>query len=333
MEAKIDALEFNKTWVITDLSHGKTPIDYKYVYKTKYNPNVRTILALVAVKGWHLHQFDVNNDFLNGELQEEIYMTRSSGYQKGNLGQFGSTQSNADYSLFTCLNGSNFTALLVYVNDIVVASNSLDSISSLKTFLNHHFKIKDLGQLRYFLSIEVAKSPTGIHICQRKYTLDILADAGHLASKPYKIPMDQNHRVSKTTGSPLSDPTPYRQLIGRLLYLTLTRPNINYLTQVLNQFMDAPTNVHLAVAHKILRYLKTAPGQGIFLFSTSFIHLKGYCDSDWASCPDTRKSVTDYYAFMGNSLISWCSKKQTMVSRSFAKAEYRAMTSLCTEFT
>ncbi|KAF5447297.1 hypothetical protein F2P56_032858 [Juglans regia] len=232
-----------------------------------------------------------------------------------------------------CLNGATFTALLVYVDDIIVASHSLDFIFVLKSFLNHQFRIKDLGSLRYFLAIEVARSPTGIHLCQRKYTLDILADSGHLASKPLKIPMDQNHKLSKTTGTPLADPTSYKQLIGRLLYLTLTRLDISYHIQVLGRFMDKPTTTHLTTANKVLRYLKNAPCQGILLSSTSSVHLQGYYDSDWASCPDTRKSVTGYCIFLGNSLISWCSKKQNVVSRSSAEAEYRAMATLSTEFT
>ncbi|KAF5475752.1 hypothetical protein F2P56_007527, partial [Juglans regia] len=247
--------------------------------------------------------------------------------------QFGFTQSKADYSLFTCITNTTFTALLVYVDDIVVASSSLDSISALKTFLNNQFRIKDLGPLRYFLGIEVARSPTGIHLCQRKYTLDILADLGHLASKPLKIPMDQNHKLSKSTGTFLPDPTPYRQLIGHLLYLTITKPDISYSTQVLSQFMHHPSTSHLATAHKVLRYLKNTPGQGILLSSTSSIQLKGYCDSDWATCPDTQKSITGYCIFLGQSLISFRSKKQTTVSRSSAEAEYRAMASITTEFT
>ncbi|KAF5482608.1 hypothetical protein F2P56_003165, partial [Juglans regia] len=116
---------------------------------------VRTLLALATIKVWHLQQFDVINAFFRGELKEEIYMKKTSRLPQG----------------------QTWSALLVYVDDIVVASNSLDSIVILKTFLNQQFKIKDLGTLRYFLGIEVARSPNGIHLCQQKYTLDILADS------------------------------------------------------------------------------------------------------------------------------------------------------------
>ncbi|KAF5443208.1 hypothetical protein F2P56_035785 [Juglans regia] len=184
-------------------------------------------------------------------------------------------------------NGNSFTALLIYVDDILVASDSLSSIAVIKDSLHNKFKIKDLGVLRYFLGIEVAQSSEGIHICQRKYALDILADSGVLGSKPVKIPMEQNLKLSKTTGSPLADPSIYRRLIGRLLYLTITRPDISYPVQTLSQFMDQPTTTHLASAQKILRYIKATPGQGLLLSSTSELHLNSYCDFDWASCPDT----------------------------------------------
>ncbi|XP_031259823.1 uncharacterized protein LOC116117986 [Pistacia vera] len=299
--------------------------------------------------------------FIHGDLHEDIYMKKPPGYTKGQPGQvckllkslyglkqasrqwydkfsqslisFGFKQSKADYNIFTYITATDFTSLLVYVDDIVVASSSLTSISVLRNFLNTHFLIKDLGSLRYFLGIEVARSPTGIHLCQRKYTLDILADTGNLASKPLKIPMDQNPKLSKTSRTPLSDPTPYRQLIGRLLYLTLTRPDISYPIQVLSQYMDCPTITHLAAAHKVLRYLKNALGQGILLSAASSLQLIGYSDSDWASCPNTRKSLTGFCVFLGHSLISWRSKKQTVVSRSSTEAKYRAMASISTELT
>jgi hypothetical protein len=249
---------------------------------------VRCLLSVAAVRGWHLHQFDVNNAFLHGDLEEEIYMRKPPGYNKGTAGQvckllkslyglkqasrqwyakltsclidFGFTQSKADYSLFTMSTSTSFTALLVYVDDIILASSSMTNIVAVKDCLHDKFKIKDLGLLRFFLGIEVARSPTGIHICQRKYALDILADSGILGCKPVKIPMEQNSILSKDAGDYLVDPSTYRRLIGRLLYLTITRPDISYPVQVLSQFMDKPSQSHLTAAHKVLRYIKSASG-------------------------------------------------------------------------
>jgi hypothetical protein len=203
---------------------------------------------------------------------------------------------------------TSFTALLVYVDDIILANSSITNIVAVKDCLHDKFKIKDLGILRFFLGIEGAKSPMGIHICQRKYALNILADLGILGCKPVKIPMEQNSRLNKDAGDYLVDPSTYQRFISRLLYLTITRPDISYLVQVLSQFIDKPSQSHLTA-------------------------LIAYCDSDWASCPDTHCSVTGYYVLLVQSPISWKSKKQSIVSRSSAKAKYRAMAATVSKLT
>ena len=160
--------------------------------------------------------------------------------------------------------GTVFIALLVYVDYILIASNYADSVTSLTIFLDHQFKLKDLGPAKYFLGLELARSHRGISLCQRKYTLDILQDSGFLGSKPVKFPMEQHLKLSKDEGNPLPDPTVYRRLIGKLLYLTLTRPGISYSVSRLSQFMDHPCASHLHAAHRVLQYLKGSPGQGLF---------------------------------------------------------------------
>jgi hypothetical protein len=173
----------------------------------------------------------------------------------------------------------------------------------------------------------------GIHICQQKYALDILADSGILGCKPVKIPMEKNSKLSKDAGDYLVDPSTYQRLIGRLLYLTITRPDISYLVQVLSQFIDKPSQSHLTAAHKVLRYIKSAPGQGLLLSIFSNLELITYCDYDWASCPDTLRSVTGYCVLLGQSLISWKLNKQSILSRSSAEAEYRAMAATVSKLT
>ncbi|XP_042939361.1 uncharacterized mitochondrial protein AtMg00810-like [Carya illinoinensis] len=254
------------------------------------------------------------------KLHKSLYGLKQASRQwnskfTSSLISMGFHQSKSDYSLFTRNDKSGFVALLVYVDDIMLGSSNLAIIDSIKNHLHTQFKIRDLGTLKYFLGLEIARSSAGIHICQRKYTLEILEDAGLLGSKPINTPIEQNHKLSHSSMDYLSDVTSYRRLIGRLIYLSITRPDITYAVNVLSQFMDTPTQEHLHTAHRVLRYLKGSIGQGIFYSSKSDTHLKAYSDSDWAACPETRRSVTGFCVFLGDSLISWKSKKQPTVSR------------------
>ena len=159
--------------------------------------------------------------------------------------------------------------------------------------------MKDLGVLKYFLGIEISRGPTGMFLSQRKYTLDILAETGLLGAKPARSPIDQNHRLALDDDPMYSDPVRYRRLIGRLIYLTITRPELCYSVHVLAQFMQCPREIHWEVAIRVLRYLKGHQGQGIFLRRDSALQLIAYCDSDWGACPLTRRSPTGYLIFFG----------------------------------
>ncbi|XP_019057522.1 PREDICTED: uncharacterized protein LOC109116481, partial [Tarenaya hassleriana] len=319
---------------------------------------VKLLLALAAKQNWILTQMDVTNAFLHGDLEEEIYMSLPPGYtdaQSGNMPrdavcklqkslyglrqasrqwyhkfasvllEDGFKQSKADHTLFVRRSKSGFVALLVYVDDIVIASDSVDAVSEVKDLLRQKFKIKDLGDLRFFLGLEIARQRKGISLCQRKYCLDLISDSGLLGCKPVSTPLDANTHLSKDAGTPLEDITSYRRLVGRLLYLTITRPDITFATHKLSQFLSAPTDIHMQAAQRVVRYLKTNPGQGLFYSASSALRFNAFADADWATCPDTRRSVSGFCIFLGESLISWKSKKQTTVSRSSTEAEYRSL--------
>ncbi|KAK2982173.1 hypothetical protein RJ640_029076 [Escallonia rubra] len=177
----------------------------------------------------------------------------------------------------------------------------------------------------------VARSPAGIFLSQRKYVLDILAECGLTGCKPASFPMEQQHKLSNESGEICKNPEEYRRLVGRLLYLNITRPDISYAVHILSQFMHDPRQPHLDAAYRILHYLKGSPGQGILLPSNNTLYLQAFYDADWAGCPMTRKSTTGYIIFLGSSPVSWRAKKQIVVSRSSAKAEYRAMATTTSE--
>jgi hypothetical protein len=310
-------------------------------------------MSIAASQNWPLFQLDVNTAFLHGDLNEEVYMKPPPGLtlphpdlvcklQKSLYGlkqasrqwntkltdtlvSSGYIQSKSDYSLFTKQTHAGFTVILVYVDDLVLGGTDMNEIKNVKTLLNDKFSIKDLGVLKYFLGFEVARTSQGISLCQRKYTLDLLSDSGLLGAKPCSTPMQPYLQLHKTSGTILSKPTAYRRLIGRLLYLTHSRPEIAYAVSKLSQFLSTPTNEHMLACLHVLRYLKNNPGKGLFFSSSSSLAVKGFCDSDWASCPDTRRSTTGYCFFIGTSPVSWKSKKQNVVSRSSSEAEYRAL--------
>lgn len=179
----------------------------------------------------------------------------------------------------------------------------------------------------------MARSDKGFYINQRKYALDLLKETGLTAAKPSLLPMEQNHQLLKNV-SPLLSPTDtsrYKRLVGRLIYLTITRPDLSYAVHVLSQFLSKPRLDHLGAVYKVLRYIKQSTGQGFLISSKGPLTLSAYSDSDWGGCQNTRQSLTGFCIVLGSSLISWKSKKQHTVSSSSAEAEYRAMADTCCE--
>ncbi|KAG7554602.1 Retrotransposon Copia-like N-terminal [Arabidopsis suecica] len=393
VDAEIGAMESTDTWEVTTLPPGKKPVGCKWVFTVKFLADgslerykarlvakgytqregvdftetfspvakmatIKLLLKVSASKKWSLTQLDISNAFLNGELEEEIFMKLPEGYaeRKGisippnavcklkksiyglkqasrqwfkkfssSLLHMGFIKGHGDHTLFVKSCGSDFLVVLVYVDDIVIASTSEALAGSLTQNLKQQFKLRDLGELKYFLGLEIARNSDGISLCQRKYALELLTATGMLACKPSSVPMIPNVKLLKTDGDLLGDKEEYRRIVGKLMYLTITRPDITYAVNKLFQFTSAPRTAHLAAVYKVLQYIKGTVGQGLFYSASPDLTLKGFADSDWASCPDSRRSTTGFSMFVGDSLISWRSKKQPIVSRSSAEAEYRAL--------
>ncbi|XP_049936825.1 retrovirus-related Pol polyprotein from transposon RE2 isoform X2 [Nymphaea colorata] len=384
----------NDTWEVVDIPKGTHLVGSKWVFNVKYKPDgtverykarlvakgfsqkygidyletfasvaklktVRVILALAVQKRWSMDQLDVKNAFLNGHLEEEVYMSMPPGYvQSGKCCHLkkalyglkqsprawferlrivmktnGYKQGNCDHTLFIKQRDGLVSLLLVYVDDMIVTGDDEEEKRKMKERLAAEFDLKDLGKLRYFLGIEIARSETGLVISQRKYTLDLLKETGKLGCRPFLTPMESGTKISIKTGNILDEEGKgrYQRLVGKLIYLTLTRPDITYAVNVLSQFMHAPTDCHWKSAERVLGYLKNNPGKGLLYTQQDQLNIEGYSDADWAGCTDTRRSTTGYCILLGGNLVVWRSKRQEVCSRSSAEAEYRAVAMGVTE--
>ncbi|KAL0349510.1 UNVERIFIED_CONTAM: Retrovirus-related Pol polyprotein from transposon RE1 [Sesamum radiatum] len=243
---------------------------------------------------------------------------------------YGFSQSQHEHCLFIKQSAAGILILLVYVDDVLLTGPSEVEIAEVKHFLDSKFTIKDLGPAHYFLGLENTRCTAGTSITQHKYVRDIIQDSGLTTCKPANTPLPIGVNLSAHHTDRLPDPGPYRCLVGRLLYLIFTRPDISFGTQQLSQFVHQPAQAHMDATLHLVRYLKGIPNQGLFFPVSNSLNLTASCDADWAGCIDSRRSLLGYCIFLSNALISWKSKKQLTVARSTAEAEYRSLsTTVC----
>ena len=186
------------------------------------------------------------------------------------------------------------------------------------------FEVKDLRTLKYFLGMEVARSKTGISISQRKYMLDLLEETGMLDCKPIKTPIEQGGKAKLIEGDTV-DKGRYQQLVGKLIYLSHTRPDITFVVSVVSQYMHSSCQGHFDAVYRTLRYLKKTPGKGLFFGKQGNKKVEIFTDADWAGYVNDRKSTSEYCTRLWGNLVTWRSKKQSVVARSSAEAEYRVI--------
>ena len=325
MEEEISALVRRGTWDIVYRPADANVVSCRWVFTIKYNPDetVNRYKARLVVRGfsqvqgidyeetfspivrvnsigiflsmavnyaWPLHQLDVSNAFLYGDLTECVYMEQPPGYSiEGENDKvcllrralYGLKQSPrawfekfsalvSDRELVACdveptvfrkITSTGCVILAVYVEDMIITESDYAGILDIKAFLQHHLDIRDLGEPKYFLCMEFASCPRALVLNQRKYVLDLLQEAGLSGCKPYASPIDSKPQLWSTTSPLYSDPKRYRRLVGKLIYLTLTRPDIAFTVNVLSQFMHALREVHWEAAIRLLAYLKYAPGR------------------------------------------------------------------------
>jgi len=396
MEEELRSIEENRTWTLTELPQGQRAIGLKWVFKVKRDEHgavvrhkarlvvkgyaqrhgidydevfapvarmeaVRLLLALAAHEGWEVHHMDVKTAFLNGDLQEEVFVEQAPGFAQAGqehkvyrlhkalyglhqaprawnqklddkLGVLGFKKCLSEHAIYCRGAGSERLVVGVYVDDLIITGASCNSIKKFKAQMTEIFKISDLGLLTYYLGIEVKQGVEGITLCQGSYASKILEKAGMLECNACDVPMQAKLKLSRDSDSPRVDATEYRSLVGSLRYLVNTRPDLAFSVGYVSRFMEEPHEDHLAAVKHILRYIAGTRDWGL-----KYVRKKGdqpaligFSDSDLAGDIDSRKSTTGIIFFLGESPISWQSAKQKVVALSSCEAEYiAAATAAC----
>ncbi|XP_019085571.1 PREDICTED: uncharacterized protein LOC109126466 [Camelina sativa] len=339
----------------------KAGLDYEETFSPVIkSTTIRIVLDVAVGCDWPIRQLDVNNAFLQGTLQEEVYMCQPPGFVDADRPDYvcklrkaiyglkqaprawylelrnylltvGFVNSIADTSLFILRRGQSILYMLVYVDDILVTGNDVALLNMTLDALATRFSVKDHEELHYFLRVEAIRVPTGLHLNQRKYILDLLARTNMLEAKPVHTPMATSPKLTITSGIPLVDPSQYRSVVGSLQYLAFTHPDISFVVNRLSQLMHSPTDHHWQATKRLLRYLKGTTTHGIFLKRNNLLSLHAYSDADWTGDSVDYVSTNGYITYLGYSPVSWSSKKQNGVTRSSTEAEYRSVANTSSE--
>lgn len=314
---------------------------------------IRLVLAVAAQKGWKVFQLDVKSAFLNGVLQEEIYVEQPEGFVvqgkedkvyllkkalyglkqaprawysriNDHLLNIGFEKSLSESTLYVKHKGTKVLIVSLYVDDMLVTEDDTRLVEEFKQEMMQAFEMTDLGLVTYFLGIEIKQNENDVFICQKKYAKEILKKFQMEECKAVSTPMNQKEKLSKEDGADKVDEGYYRSMIGCLMYLTATRPDILFAVSLLSRFMHCASETHLVAARRILRYVKGTVDYGVKYESCQNFKLCGFSDSDWAGSIDDMKSTSGYCFSIGSGVFSWCTKKQETVAQSTAEAEFIA---------
>ncbi|XP_020417971.1 uncharacterized protein LOC109948685 [Prunus persica] len=344
MEDEITMIEKNNTWELVDRPFDKPIIGIKWVYKTKLNLDGS---VQKNKRNWRLFQLDVKSAFLNGVLNEEVYVDQPSGFviqgsedkvyklKKALYGlkqaprawyeeinsyfiKTGFYRSPSEATLYTKMSTSGNLIVSLYVDDIIYTGSSEEMMAAFKNDMMRQYEMTDLGLLHHFLGLGVLQTDTCIFLHQKKYAKTLLDKFGLKDCKSVATPLAVNEKLSKVDGSELADETLYRQMVGSLLYLTATRPDIMFAASLLARFMHNPTKKHMGTAKRVLRYIQGTISYGIAYEKGKGAVLIGYCDSDWSGSEDDMRSTSGYAFNLGSGVFSWVSIKQSSVALSTA---------------
>ena len=329
-------------------------LDYTEVYAPVARMDtIRTILATAAQRAWDVYQLDVKSAFLHGVLAEDVYVQQPKGYEvigqedkvyklhkalyglkqaprawfsriEEYFSKEGFMKSQNEETLFLKVDRGNILIVSVYVDDLIYTGDDMKMMEDFKNSMQKEFDMSDLGKMRYFLGIEVLQTSSGIHISQTKYALEVLRRFEMESCNAVYNPMVPGEKLNMDEEGDRVDATYYKQIIGSLMYLTTTRPDLQFSVSLLSRFMSSPTTLHVQAAKKVLRYLKGTIDFGIWYKRGGGGELLVYTDSDFAGDVDTRKSTSGYVFLMDNAAVAWLSKKQPIVTLSTTEAEYVA---------
>lgn len=333
-------------------------VDFTEVYAPVARMDtIRVMLALAAQRGWIVYQLDVKSAFLHGELVEDVYVEQPLGYEKKGeenkvyklqkalyglkqaprawfsridayFNKEGFQKCGSEQTLFSKIgNEGKILLVSIYVDDLIYTSNDDVMLEEFKISMMKEFEMTDLRKLRFFLGLEVLQRDDGIFVCQRQYVMEVLRRFGMEESNEVKSPIVPGCKLSKDEGGELVNETYYKQIVGSLMYLTASRPDLMFVVSLLSRFMSQPTEMHFQLAKRVMRYLKGTTSYGIFYKKQEHEELVAFTDSDYAGDLDDRKSTSGYVFLIGGSAVSWASKKQPIVTLSTTEAEYVAATS------
>jgi hypothetical protein len=309
------------------------------------------LLAYATYHGFKLYQMDVKSAFLNGPIKEEVYVEQPPNFEDSEYPNHVYKLSNTlyglkqapkaryeclrdflitngfkvrkvDFTLFTKTVAKDLFVCQIYVDDIIFGSTTKSTCEEFSRIMIQKFEMSMIWELKYFLGFQIKQLQEGTFISQTKYIQDILKKFGMKNDKPIKTPMGTNGHLDLDTGGKSVDQKVYLSMIGSLLYLCASRPDIMLSVCMCARFQANPKKVHLRAVKRIMRYLVYTPKFGLWYPKGSTFDLIGYSDADYARCKIDRKSTSWTCQFMGRSLVSWASKKQNSVALSTAEAEY-----------